>query len=126
MMKITVDPKMTIELPETFRPFIQRMRQEGKRIVIEVSEEEELRSKEQNAKYRVMLRRLSQFSGSDTDYLDGFVKQKAIDMGYPYVIGENGEITPKPSHLVSVREMMVLIEAIISVGLENGIDLEEH
>lgn len=124
-MQITVEPSMTIRLPDAFDEFIRKAKADGQKLDITVDIHREKRSLEQNAYYHVLLRRLSYASGGTEEELDEMVKQKAVTMGYPFVYGENGKMEPKPSRSVNVNQMMILIEACIALGLDNGIELEE-
>lgn len=90
------------------------------------------RTKPQNGKYQVLVRRLSEQSGMPTDEVKMKAKMIAVGHGYPVERDEEGEpimrygsIIPKSTKDITIGQMEILIEALYQLGLKHNIILDD-
>ena len=90
------------------------------------------RSKEQNALFHVLLRRLSEQSGYPIEKLKDWVKDIAVGHGYPVErdewgnpIEKNGSYVPISSATANIAQMKKLIDACYVLALRYDIVLDD-
>lgn len=92
------------------------------------------RTKEQNAYYQVLVKRIAFQSGASTDFVKEEVKRCACLMGYPYerdadgdlLIDEKGNPIPLSSAKATISQMKILIDACFRVAQEWNFILEDE
>lgn len=126
----TTGPGMEIHVPEELGGWMDDIKRQGADIKVSVSKAERDRTKEQNALFHVLVKRLAAQAGTDVDWMKDYVKREAVSMGYPVWVEDNrvrcdayGRALPKPSSEASVQDLMVLVECCWKVANDNGFDI---
>ncbi len=134
MPKFTVKPEsMTLYIPYQLEGYIRRAKERNKELEITITEVQDARTAEQNALFHCLIRRLAHQSGASEEWMKDYIKNEAVNEGYPLYV-ENGEVVtdkegkfvPKPTSLATVTELMLLIEVCYRVAFDNGMDISKE
>lgn len=117
------------ELLRTVKAFINRY---PNGVVVTVEPYCMGRSKEQNALYQLLIRRLSESTPYTVDEMKAIVKDKAVGNGYPVErdddgdpIERNGSYVPLSTKKATVGQMEMLIECCYKLGAKWNIVLDD-
>ena len=90
------------------------------------------RTREQNSKYQLLVKRLSAQSGFSTDEIKAYVKDMAVGYGYPVERDEDGEpvmkygsYIPLSTTKATIGQMSILIECCYKIGAKYDIVLDD-
>lgn len=105
----------------------------GGLVTVTVIPKPRARTNNENSYLHVLLKRLSAMTGIEMEQVKEYVKSRAVAIGYPPKLdetgrplrAESGDAMGKDSHLATVDECRLLIEACHIVASEMGFALEE-
>lgn len=133
MIQFDVDSRDLIRIPQEYKAELEKYRRQAKKIRVIISPVFEQRTNKQNALFHKKLKTIELLTGLPWEEAKEQIKSLAIDMGYPYVLDDdgspkldgNGNMIPISSSDASISEMKILFTALDEWCFRNQVNIQE-